>query len=221
MGHHAISTAAAGISTTFAVFITASLLLAIAPGPGVLYLVTRTLGEGRTAGLRSIGGVALGNLANAALASLGVAAVLAASAHAFTVVKLAGAAYLVFLGLRALRRRDVSALCAAPAAVPTAAFRDGFLVALFNPKTALFFAAFLPQFVDASRGSLSQSLILSGIFVSIAAGTDTLYVFAADALGPKIASRSGAMRSLGRYLTAIVFVTLGIFLALSDSRSAS
>jgi len=84
----------------------------------------------------------------------------------------------------------------------------------------LFFAAFLPQFLDASRGSLAQSLFLSGIFVSIAACTDTLYVFAAGALGPKIASRSGAVRSLGRHLTAIVFITLGIFLALSDSRSA-
>jgi len=118
MGNYGMSTAAAGISPTFAVFITASLLLAITPGPGVLYLVTRTLGEGRTAGLRSIGGVALGNLANAALASLGVAAILAASARAFTAVKLAGAAYLVFLGLRALRRRDVSALSAVPSAVP-------------------------------------------------------------------------------------------------------
>ena len=216
---HGISSAAAGFPPTFTVFLMASVLLALTPGPGVIYLVTRTLGQGRTAGLKSIGGIALGNLANAALASLGVAAILAASAVAFTLLKFAGAAYLGFLGLRALRPGD--APCdVAPEARRAAHFRDGFLVALLNPKTALFFAAFLPQFVDANSGSLAQSLLLSGVFVCIAACTDTLYVVAADAIGPRVLSRYGAARSGGRYLTAAVFLALGIFLALSDSRSA-
>src|SRR5271170_7637061 len=121
------------ISSTLAVFVLASLVLAITPGPAVIYLVTRTLGQGRSAGLASIRGVALGNLGNAAIASLGLAVVFAVSARAFTMVKLAGAAYLLYLGIKELRqasapdpgRRDDS-----PA--HGRAFRDGFLVALLN-----------------------------------------------------------------------------------------
>ena len=219
MAVHSISGAAAGVPSTFAVFIMASVLLAITPGPGVLYLVTRTLGQGRAAGLQSIGGVALGNLASAVVASFGVAVILAASAVAFTALKFLGATYLAFLGLRALRPRDASRDVVRET-VRAAHFCDGFLVALLNPKTALFFAAFLPQFVDANSGSLAQSLYLSGLFVSIAACTDTLYVLAADAIGPRILGRYGAARSRGRYLTAAVFLALGIYLALSDLRSS-
>ena len=168
------------ISPTLAVFLFASLLLAITPGPAVIYLVTRTLAQGRGAGLASIAGVALGNLGNAAAASLGLAALFAVSARAFTVVKLAGAAYLLYLGVRELRR--AGAPQSARSGPRPRAFRDGLLVALLNPKTALFFAAFLPQFVDPAGSPLAQSLRLSAAFVSIAACTDTLYVFAADTL---------------------------------------
>jgi threonine/homoserine/homoserine lactone efflux protein len=207
------------ISSTLAVFLLASLVLAVTPGPAVLYLVTRTLGQGRSAGLASVRGIALGNLGNAAIASLGLAVVFAVSARAFTIVKLAGAAYLLYLGIKELRRgasapepgrRDDS-----PA--HSRAFRDGFLVALLNPKTALFFAAFLPQFVDPAGSPLAQSLSLSTIFVSIAACTDTLYVLAADAFGPKIVSLGGRA-SFGRYITGCSFIALGIFVACSGSR---
>ena len=205
------------LAPTLAVFLCASLVLAVTPGPGVVYIVTRTLAAGRRAGLASVGGVALGNLGNAAVASCGLAAVLAVSARAFTVVKLAGAAYLVYLGIRELRRaRRAIAERTRPPVTGTRAFRDGFLVALLNPKTALFFGAFLPQFVDPSRAPLAQSLILGAAFVAIAVGTDTLYVLAADRLGPGIA-RLGAQPAMTRF-AGFSFIALGLVVACSDSR---
>jgi threonine/homoserine/homoserine lactone efflux protein len=207
------------LSPTLAVFLLASLVLAVTPGPGVIYLVSRTLAGGRRAGLVSIGGVALGNFANAALASFGLAALLSVSARAFTVVKLAGAAYLLFLGIRELRReRDAFGERPRPPVAGKRVFRDGFLVALLNPKTALFFGAFLPQFVDPARSPLAQSLALGAVFVAIAVCTDTLYVLAADRLGPRIA-RVGLQPSMSRF-AGFSFIALGLVVACSDSRSA-
>src|SRR5208283_3275717 len=203
MGHHGISSL---FGSNLAVFVLASAVLAITPGTAVIYLVTRTLGQGRSAGLASIGGIALGNFGNAVIASLGLAVIFAVSARAFTIVKLAGAAYLILLGVRALRRAQLSARAVQAGRAPhMSAFRDGFLVALLNPKTALFFAAFLPQFVDPGAAPLPQSILLGSIFVLIAAGTDTLYVLAAGALGPKIVCLGGR-HSWGRYVTAISFI---------------
>ena len=217
MGHYGISSM---FGSALPVFVLASVVLAVTPGPAVIYLVTRTLGQGRSAGLASIGGIALGNLGNAAIASLGIAVIFVVSARAFTIVKLAGAAYLVLLGVRALRRASVSTRAETAGRAPRmSAFRDGFLVALLNPKTALFFAAFLPQFIDPGAAPLPQSIFLGSVFVLIAACTDTLYVLAADALGPKIVSLGGR-HSYGRYITAISFIALGIYVACSGSRSA-
>jgi threonine/homoserine/homoserine lactone efflux protein len=208
------------MSPTFAAFLFASLILAVTPGPGVIYIVTRTLGQGRKAGFASIGGIALGDLGNATAASVGLAALLSASATAFVIVKLAGAAYLIFLGAKALWARS-----AAPVMVnrrresPARLFRDGFLVALLNPKTALFFAALLPQFIDPGASPLWQSLVLSCVFVAIAVCTDTLYMLTASALAPAI-SRRGGSRSYGRYVTAATFIGLGVYAALANPRSA-
>jgi threonine/homoserine/homoserine lactone efflux protein len=207
------------ISPTLAVFLLASLVLAVTPGPGVIYLVTRTLAGGPRAGLASVGGVALGNLANAALASLGLAAVLAVSARAFTAVKLAGAAYLLYLGVRELRRAcPPQGDPPRPTITGVRVFRDGFLVALLNPKTAIFFGAFLPQFVDPTRPPLVQSLALGAAFVAIAACTDTLYVMATNRLGPGIA-RLGVKPAMAR-LAGLSFIALGLVVACSDTRSA-
>jgi threonine/homoserine/homoserine lactone efflux protein len=200
------------MSPTFTVFLFASLILAITPGPGVVFLVTRTLSQGRRVGLASIGGVALGNLGNASIASLGLAVVFAASATAFLIVKLAGASYLVFLGVRALiSGSTASSTTLRRPASQLEAFRDGFLVALLNPKTALFFAAFLPQFIGPGS-PLTQSLLLGGVFVLIAICTDTAYVLAADALGPKFVKLLG-WRSYGRYVTATTYIALGAYVA--------
>jgi threonine/homoserine/homoserine lactone efflux protein len=208
------------MSPTFAVFVFASLVLAITPGPGVIFLVTRTLSQGRKVGLASIGGVALGNFGNASIASLGLAMVFAASSTAFLIVKLAGASYLVFLGVRALA--SGSATSAASQRNPISqfkAFRDGFLVALLNPKTALFFAAFLPQFISSGGSPLRQSLLLGGVFVLIAICTDTAYVMAAGALGPLFIKRSG-WRTHVRYVWAATFIVLGVYAALGGRRAA-
>jgi threonine/homoserine/homoserine lactone efflux protein len=207
-------------SPTFAAFLFASLILAVTPGPGVIYIVTRTLGQGRKAGFASIGGIALGDLGNAAAASLGLAAVLSASANAFVIVKLAGAAYLVFLGLKALWAKPAMAVAAPTTRLsPARLFCDGFLVALLNPKTALFFAALLPQFIDPGASPLWQSLVLSCVFVAIAVCTDTLYMLTASALAPAI-SRRGGSRSYGRYITAATFIGLGVYAALANPRPA-
>src|SRR5215207_7827590 len=155
-------------------FIAASLVLAATPGPAVVYIIARTVAQGRASGLASVSGVALGNLGNALGAALGLAALFAVSAAAFTVVKWAGAAYLVYLGIRMW-------MAAAPAPAGTAVqqprqplqrvFRDGFVVALLNPKTTLFFAAFLPQFMDTAHAPMAQTILLGVIFVVMAAVT--------------------------------------------------
>jgi threonine/homoserine/homoserine lactone efflux protein len=209
-------------SSSFLTFLVASLLLAIAPGPGVMYLLTRTLSLGRAAGLASVGGVAIGNLANAALASLGLAALMAASAAAFTVVKFAGAAYLVFLAVQTLRAQPEAAGAAGTAGAvarvgpPTGRiFRDGFLVALLNPKTALFFAALLPQFIVPGVAPLPQTLLLGLVFVAVAVCTDTLYVCAAAAFARQLKRHAG-VRGVGRYLAAATFLGLAAYAAFAN-----
>jgi threonine/homoserine/homoserine lactone efflux protein len=207
------------MSSTFAAFLIASTILAVTPGPGVIYVVTRTLSRGRQAGLASVGGIALGNLANATAASLGLAALLAVSATAFAVMKLAGAAYLVFLGVKSLKPKPVVEVPRAADRVSNARlFADGFLVALLNPKTALFFAALLPQFINPDAPPLAQSLVLACIFVAIALCTDTIYVLAAAALAPRFTATS-ASRSVGRYVTAATFIGLGVYAAMAGRRA--
>lgn len=201
------------------VFLGASVVLAITPGPAVIYIVTRSLSGGRRAGLSSVAGVALGNLGNALGAGFGLGILFTMSATAFTVVKYAGAAYLIWLGLRALRST-------APAATPTyvprqsarRVFRDGFLVALLNPKTAIFFAAFLPQFMSPEAPVWIQSVGLGAAFILVAAVTDTVYALGAGTLATRLANHR-TLVSQGRYLVAAVFISLGLYTALSGSRS--
>jgi len=209
-----------------AAFALASLVLAVTPGPGVVYIVTRTLAQGRRAGLASAAGVAAGNLANAVAAGLGLAALFALSSLAFTAVKFAGAAYLVWLGVKALRAPAAAAAVGEGAAAPPAGsgriLRDGFVVALLNPKTTLFFAAFLPQFMNSTAPPMAQSLLLGALFVLIAAVTDGAYVLAAGHLAPRLRrwqAQPGRGSRLGRWLTGAVFIGLGVFTALTGSRS--
>jgi threonine/homoserine/homoserine lactone efflux protein len=203
---------------TFAI---ASAVLAIVPGPAVIFLTTQTLSHGRRAGLASVGGVALGNLMNAGVASFGLAAILAASSAAFAVIKFAGAAYLVFLGIRALRGGTAAVESPQSNEVRTAGiFRDAVLVALLNPKTALFFAAFLPQFVDARAGSpLLQNWIFGGLFVAIALCTDTAYVLSAFRLGAALRGQAWSART-ARYLSGLTFIALGFCAAATSPKSA-
>lgn len=200
-------------------FLLASLVLAATPGPGVLYIVTRTLAQGRRAGLASVGGVALGNLGNALAASLGLAALLAVSTLAFNIVKFTGAAYLVYLGIKALRAPAPAAAAVSP--LPPRLLhisREGFFVALLNPKTAIFFAAFLPQFIDPAASAVIQSVMFGSAFVAIASCTDTAYVLAAGIAAPALSNLKG-VSALGRYATAAVYIGLGVFTAASGSRA--
>lgn len=198
-------------------FLLASLALAVTPGPGVLFIVARALAAGRRAALLSVAGVALGNFANAVAAALGLAAVLASSSMAFTVLKWAGAAYLLYLGLRAWRAPP--ATTDSPRAAP-GSFREALWVALLNPKTTLFFAAFLPPFVQPGASVLAQTLGLGATFVAIAAVTDTAYALGAAWLRPWL-SRGPRLQVWGRRASAAVYVLLGVFAALAEHRPAT
>lgn len=204
----------------FSAFLLASFVLAVTPGPGVLYIVTRSLVQGRRFGLVSVAGVALGNLGNALAASVGLAALFAVSSLAFAIVKYAGALYLVYLGVQMLRSSPSEQSAAVPAAVPLQRiFRDGFVVALLNPKTTVFFAAFLPQFLSPGAPPMFQSVVLGFLFVAIAAATDSAYALAAGAAAPML--RGKAVRSVGRRLGGGVFIGLGVFAALAGTRGVS
>ncbi len=204
----------------FAAFVAASFLLAVTPGPGVLYIVTRSLTHGRRLGLASVAGVALGNLGNAVGAAVGVAALFTISSAAFSVVKYAGAAYLVFLGLQTLLRSSTDSPSVHRRAAASYVFRDGFFVALLNPKTTIFFAAFLPQFMAPTASPVGQSILLGTLFVLIAAVTDSAYAIGAGAFANYLANVR-RVRTAGRLLSGGVFIGLGVFAALSETRNAN
>ena len=206
---------------TLAAFSAASLVLSITPGPGVLYIVTRSLAQGRRAGLASVAGVALGNLGNAVGASIGLAALFAVSSLAFTVVKYAGAGYLVWLGIKALRaERTSSSSQAFEAPQFGRIFRDGLAVALLNPKTALFFAAVLPQFIDPTGPAMWQSLALGALFVAIAACTDASYALVAGVASPALSRMGSRRHGWNRYLSAGAYLGLAGFTLLFGARAS-
>jgi threonine/homoserine/homoserine lactone efflux protein len=208
---------------TLIAFLAASAVLAITPGPGVIYIVTRTLAQGRAAGASSVAGVACGNFLNALGASLGLAALFAVSSFAFTLVKYAGAAYLIYLGIKLLRSTPSAEASRAVTPAPVGrVFREGVLVALLNPKTTIFFAAFLPQFMHAAMPALPQALMLGAIFVAVAAASDLGYVLLATWLSPRFA-RAGAAPRWGRwghYASGGALIALGVASAMAGQRNA-
>lgn len=200
-----------------AAFLAAAFVLAVTPGPGVLYVLTRTLSQGRASGFASVAGVALGNLGNAAAASVGLAALLASSAALFGVLRYAGAAYLFYLGVQALRRGSAATSPSATRASDWQVLRQGTLVALLNPKTTLFFAAFLPQFMEPTSAPVLQALALSSLFVGVAAVSDCAYVLAAAAIYPALRASPNGI-GLGRYAAALAYFLLSIYAAVAGSR---
>jgi threonine/homoserine/homoserine lactone efflux protein len=201
-----------------ATFLAASLVLALVPGPGVLYIVTRSLTQGRRSGLASVAGIAFGNLANAICAGVGLAAWFAVSSLAFAVTKYAGCAYLIYLGVRTLVSPPGE--FEAPhlkAQSMRGIFRDAFWVALLNPKTTLFFAAFLPQFMGAHAMSAQRGILLGSIFVLIAATTDTIYALVAGVISPRL-QEARRLKAIGRGISGGVFLGLGLYTALSGAR---
>jgi len=204
---------------TLSAFVLASLVLTLTPGPGVFYIVSRSLVQGRRSGLISVLGIALGNLGNAMASALGLAALFAVSALAFAAVKYAGAAYLIYIGARMLLSRNDGTAPAAKAVSPGRVFRDALVVSLLNPKTTIFYAAFLPQFVTAAASPMRQSLALGMLFVTIAIITDGLYALTAGSMS-RLLARGGAGR-VGQLLGGGLFIGLGLFTALAGSRGGA
>ena len=198
-------------------FAAAAVALLVIPGPAVLYIVSRSAEQGRRAGLVSVAGIHAATLVHLLAALVGLSAVLAASSFAFGVVKYAGAAYLIWLGLRKLFSRTAAtdALVPPPRREAARIFRDGFVVNLLNPKTALFFLAFLPQFVDLGRGHVSaQIAILGGLFVALGLVSDGCYAFAAGAAGGWLRQSQG-WAVVERYVGGLVMIGLGATAALT------
>jgi threonine/homoserine/homoserine lactone efflux protein len=198
-------------TSTLVGFSVAALVLFVVPGPAVLYIVTRSVAQGRRAGLVSVAGIHAGSLVHIAAAVAGLSTLLATSATAFRVVKWAGAAYLVYLGVRVLVERDESTgpEGSAHPVPPGKVFRQGFVVNLLNPKTAVFFLAFVPQFVDSTRGTTPQILVLGALFVLLGTLSDGLYAIVAGSLGNRLQHRGwwGVGR---RAVSGIVYLGLGL-----------
>jgi threonine/homoserine/homoserine lactone efflux protein len=208
------------VPASLMVFLFATVALTVTPGPAVLYIVTRSISQGRGAGVVSCLGVALGGLVHVLAAAFGLSALLAGSAMAFSLVKYAGAAYLVWLGLRKLTRPSDLARPETFAPQPLRrVFLDGVVVNVLNPKTALFFLAFLPQFVSPARGSVTaQCLALGGLFVVIALCTDAAWSMLASTAGgwlrrhPRFVGRE-------RYVSGSVYLGLGLATAFAGDRA--
>jgi threonine/homoserine/homoserine lactone efflux protein len=197
---------------TLAVFCAASLALAVVPGPAVLYIVAQSVHGGRRAGVVSALGIASGGLVHVLAAVIGLSAIVAASAEAFTAVKLLGAAYLVYLGIRTLMSRDdrIGGRAAEPTLART--YRQGIVVNVLNPKTALFFLAFLPQFVDPDGSTRAQLAVLGAIFVVIAFTSDLVWALVAGTAGTLL-RRSRTFLRVQRYVSGTIFVGLGALAA--------
>jgi threonine/homoserine/homoserine lactone efflux protein len=196
---------------TVAVFLLAAVALAVVPGPAVTYIVTQSIDQGRRAGLVSALGVATGGLVHVAAATVGLSALIASSAEAFTVVKLIGAAYLIAVGIRRILSRDDDEVDERGLRAPLAQiYRQGVVVNVLNPKTALFFLAFLPQFVHPDRGAVwPQVAFLGTVFVVVAVLSDMTYALVADAIAGRL-RRTGTGAKLRRWLAGGIFVALGI-----------
>ncbi len=195
--------------TSFALFCLASAALAVVPGPAVTYIVMHSVDKGRRAGLASAAGIASGGLVHVAAATVGLSALVASSATAFTFVKLVGAVYLIVVGIRRILGRDDSEQVQAPPAPMSRIYRQGVIVNVFNPKTALFFLAFLPQFVDRGASIPPQVAVLGLTFAAIAFTSDCLYALLADLLAGRL-RRKGGGALVRRYLSGGIFIALGV-----------
>ncbi len=200
--------------TSLLVFCAAALVLIVVPGPNIAYLATRTIAQGRASGVASALGVETGTLIHVAVAAVGLSALLASSATAFTLLRFAGAAYLVVLGVRALLVGDGAVpVSDAPAVTLRRAYAQAVLVQVLNPKVALFFLAFLPQFVDPERGPVSAQILVLGVLLgAIGLVVDLLYVLAADAAGRRLQARPALARRQ-RTFTGVVYLVLGALAA--------
>lgn len=200
-------------------FISAALVLLSIPGPAVLYIVGRSIGQGRNAGYVSALGIGVGTLVHTAAAAVGLSALLVSSAAAFSVVKYLGAGYLVFLGIQRLRSKESLAAAADPAA-PRATlarvFGQGIVVNILNPKTALFFFAFVPQFIDPARGHVATQILSLGVlFACMGTTSDSIWAFFASRVAGWLRGSPGWTRN-ERYVSGGILISLGLATAFAS-----
>ena len=199
----------------FGLFLAAAAAIAVSPGPGLFYVAARTLAGGRTEGLASSFGTALGGLVHVAAGAVGVSALVLASAEAFTVLKLAGAIYLVWLGIKTFRESRIAPDARIEATGAPRAFREGIVVEALNPKTAAFFLAFLPQFVDPAVGPVwLQFLLLGLISVTLNTAADVVVAVAASRARSLAVARPSLLRRL-RQGAGLAIASLGLALVLA------
>jgi len=194
-------------------FAIASVALLVIPGPAVIYIVNRSVAHGRTIGLAAVVGLELGTLMHVLAATIGLSAILATSENAFNAVKYLGASYLVFIGLRTLLRQPAEINTSTNAITNSSAFRQGFIINTLNPKIALFFLSFLPQFIDPNKSSGAlQSLILGAVFVACGFIIDGIYALTASSLRDSLI-KGKTLPFVQRYIAGVVFILLGLVAA--------
>lgn len=202
-------------SPAFGLFLAAAITLAITPGPGIFYVLARSIKGGRHEGYASAAGTAVGGLAHVVAAALGLSVVLATSATAFTVVKYAGAAYLVYLGIRALLSKDdVTEADSIVAGNNRRAFVQGITTEVLNPKTALFFLAFIPQFVNPQGAVVAQFILLGSISVAFNTSVDIVVATLAGPIGQQLKKRA-RLRKGQRLFSGFGLIGLGAYVALT------
>ncbi|MEM8808499.1 MAG: LysE family translocator [Cyanobacteria bacterium P01_G01_bin.38] len=205
--------------TNFTLFLTAALVLAITPGPGIFYVLTRSIRGGRREGLTSAIGTSVGGLVHVVAAALGLSALLTTSAVAFGVVKYAGAAYLIYLGIQTLRQTETGSLNSDPAsllAIERSALYQGITTEVLNPKTALFFLAFIPQFVNLSSPVVPQFILLGSISVLLNTLVDLIVIGLAGPIGQWL-QQSAQLRRRQRQFSGWMLIGLGAYVAIADS----
>ena len=201
--------------TTVLLFALATFLLTVSPGPGVLYVTARSLAQGRRAGFASMFGIEFGEVVWIAAAATGVAALLSASVTALDALRFAGAAYLVYLGIQRWRQAGV---VTAPLPAPLGRiFFQGFVAQLLNPKVAVFFIAFLPQFLNTAQSIAPQVMVLGVVSIAIAIAVDATYVLAAAAVSRRFMRSRAAQARTGR-VAAATYVALGLAAAATGVR---
>lgn len=205
--------------TLWGLFVVASVVLLLTPGPAVLYIVARSVKQGRAAGLVSVLGIHLGTIVHITAAAVGLSALIVSSALAFAIVKYLGAAYLIWIGIRTLTAGDPDPEAPSVPAEPLyRIFRDGFIVNLFNPKTAIFFLAFLPQFVDPARGGLHWQILILGLtFMGLGILSDGVFALVAGTAG-NFLRRNRRFLRLQRWFAGISFIGLGVTAALATRK---
>jgi threonine/homoserine/homoserine lactone efflux protein len=208
--------------STLLLFCSAAILLLIIPGPSVLYIVTRSIDQGRRAGLVSVLGTHAGSIVHVGAAAFGISALIVSSALAFTAVKYVGAVYLVCLAIRRWRAGDEPVPGSAMVKQPLGRlFRQGMLVSVLNPKTAIFFLAFLPQFVDRERGAVTvQVLVLGAVFILLGLISDSTYALAASLIGG-VLRRSRRARRAERVVSSGVYLGLGVTTAVAGGHASA